>query len=123
VMSSAYELFSHEAYLAGEHGNFGRALARAASAADSVNRDLLRFFWPNIIDALTHGQPTQAPWPKTRARLLGVKVEHHQLKEGRWGQPGSCQGLFTPEPGAKCSDCDATYFGLKSAIPGKEARP
>ena len=29
-----YELYSHEAYLAGEHGNFARALARAAAAAD-----------------------------------------------------------------------------------------
>ncbi len=113
VQKAAYELFSYDAYVAGEHGHFARTLARAAAAADSVNRDLLRLFWPYIIDALTHGRPTQAPYPKRRARLLGVKIEHQQLKEDRWGQPGSCQGLFAPEPGARCSDCDATYFGAK----------
>ncbi|KKM83463.1 hypothetical protein LCGC14_1309230 [marine sediment metagenome] len=111
IREDAYELFSHEANLAGEHGNFTRSLARAAMAADSVNRDLLRFFWPQVISALNHGQPTKAPRRQRRARLLAVKIEHSQFKSGRWGGAGSCTGMFEPEPGARCSDCDATYFG------------
>ena len=106
-----YELFSYEAYLAGEHGNFARALARAAAAADGVNRDLLRFFWPQIIAALEHKRHTEAPWTIQQLRLLAVKVEHHQRKDGRWGSPASCSGSFQPVPGSRCSDCDAQLFG------------
>ena len=108
-----YELFSYEAYLAGEHGNFALALARAAAAADGVNRDLLRFFWPQIIAALEHKRHTEAPWTiqQLRFRLLAVKVEHHQRKDGRWGSPASCSGSFQSVPGARCSDCDAQLFG------------
>ena len=111
-----YELYSHEGYLAGEHGNFARALARAAAAADGVNRDLLRFFWPQIIAALEHKRHTEAPPIVQQLRLLAVKVEHPQRKDGRWGAPGTCTGLFQAVPGARCSDCDAQLFGTPMTL-------
>ncbi len=110
-----YELFSHEAYIAGHHGNFARSLARAAAAADGVNRDLLRFFWPQIVHTAEHSPHTEAPRTVPRVRLLAVKVEHPQRKDGRWGAAGSCSGLFDAVPGSRCSDCDAQLFGTPVA--------
>ena len=118
-----YELYSHEAYLAGEHGGFARALARAAAAADGVNRDLLRFFWPQIIAALEHKRHTETPWNVPQVRLLAVKVEHRQRKDDRWGAPASCSGLFEAVPGSRCSECDAQLFGTPYGELASERSP